>query len=176
MTPLTIRMTIPTPAHGHIEDIGREQQESDIHRKNVEQRRTVDQEQGSDDRGERMGEIKIQQVVDRGSMSVCSECRHDGKHHGEHDQVVAIDPERSLPEFAAYPIAVFPSLVDVKRGHQHGRQKYKALGRGNKSERLVDQVAEMSRQVSQRHPNQEKSAQGVQLRTALYLSQQEYFP
>jgi hypothetical protein len=101
---------------------------------------------------------------------------HHSKHHGEHNQVVAIDPERSLPEFGAHPVAVFRRLVDIKRGHQHGRQKHKALGRRNKSKRLIDQVAETRRQVGQRHPNQEKSAQGVQLRTALYLSQPEYFP
>ncbi len=123
-----------------------------------------------------MGQVEVDQVVDRRAMRMRGERRHDSEYHGQHDQVVAIDPERSLPEFVAHPIAVFLRLVDIQSGHQHGGQKNEALGRGNKPKGLIDQFAKPRRQVGQRHPDQEKSAQGVQLGTALYLAQPEYFP
>ncbi len=65
--------------------------------------------------------------------------------------------------------------MNVESGYQHGGQKYKALGGGDKSKGLIHYLAEPGRQVGQRHPDQEESAQSVQLGTALYLAQLEYF-
>ena len=85
----------------------------------------------------RVGQVKIEQVVDGRAMRVGGECCHDGEYHGEHDQVVAVDPKRPFPEFGAHSFAVFRSLVNVESGHQHGGQKHKALGGGDKSKGLI---------------------------------------
>ncbi len=118
-----------------------------------------------------MRKIEVEKVGKRRPVRVHSKGRCDGKGERQHQQVVGVDPQRPLPQLEMDSGLILHQFANVDAADQQGRQKDETLGGRHESDGLIHEVAEARRQMGQRHPDQEKTAQGVEFRTAFQLWQ-----
>src|SRR3984885_15736429 len=90
--------SLPAEAHCRGEQQRCEEKKGDVHGEDVEQRRAIEQKDGTDDGDEGMGEVEVEKIVEGSFVGVDSDCGGDGEGEGEHEQVIAVDFERALPE------------------------------------------------------------------------------
>ncbi len=109
-------------------------------------------------------------------MGVDRESGHHCEGKRQHQQVIAVDLERALPEPDAHIGWILDQLANVEAAHQQRRDKYEALSRGDKPDGLIHKVAESRGKMRQRHPDEEEAAQGVEFGTAFELVQHHPFP
>ena len=98
----------PTSLYRNRERKWRRQQEDDVDRQDIQQRRAVDQQQRADDGDCRMSDVEVQQMLQRGMMAVDRECRRKGEGQQQQRDVVRIDAKGALPELAAQAAPDFP--------------------------------------------------------------------
>ena len=162
---------VPAPADGGGEDKRAAGKKDHVHGQDVEQGRAVDQEHRAGNGDKRMGDVEVEQVINGCAMRGDGETGGHREREREHQQVIAVDLQRAAPELGAQAGFVLHRLVDVEAGDEQRREKDKAFRRGDEAKRLIHQVAEMGRQMGQRHPNEEKASQCIQLRLSWQLGE-----
>jgi hypothetical protein len=116
-----------------------------------------------------MGDVEVEQVVERDAMGGDGQAGCYSKSQRKHQQMIAVDFERATPEFHAQTCFVLHGLVDIEPGDEQRGEKDKAFGRRDEAEWLIDQIAEMGREMGERHPDEEEASQCVQLGLARQL-------
>ena len=103
-----------------------------------------------------------------------------GRHHSEskhqHQQVIAVDLERALPQPGADIGRILHQFANVETADQQRRDEYESLSRRHEADGLIHEVAEARGKMRQRHPHEEEPAQGVEFGTAFELVQHHPFP
>lgn len=159
----------PAPASARREDKQgwRGDHEDDVHGQDIEQRRAVNQQQGRDNRRERMREVIVQQIDKRGPMGVRGYRCRDGERKQQHKKVIAIDAKATLPDLVAHLLRVVCRTANGKHREEKSGEKDESLGRGDEADGLVEVVAQVRGKVVEGHPDQEEPAQRIQLGAAL---------
>ena len=111
----------PTALYRDRERERRSQQEDDVDRKDIQERRTINQQQRSDDGDRRMRNVEVQQMLQRGVMAVDREGRREGEGQQQQRHVVRIDAQSALPELAAQAARIFESPAAYRRGRPAAR-------------------------------------------------------
>lgn len=109
MTPLQMRIFFQpkrTP-----QNQGREGKKDDVHGQDVEQGWAIEQQDGAGNGDERVSEIEVEQIADRGFVSSDGKCRCHGEGQRQHDEVIAVDFERALPQANANSRGVLSELA-----------------------------------------------------------------
>jgi len=153
----------PTLFCGEDKQGRRGEHENDVDGKDIEQRWAVDQQQRGDDGRERMREVVVQQVGERGAMSVRGYRRRNGEGEQQHEEVVAVDAKAALPYLLAHLLWLFSGAADGEHGQEKAGEKDEAFGGGDKAEGLIEVFAQAGGKVVQGHPDEEEAAQSVEL-------------
>ena len=153
----------PTLSRSEDEQRRRGEHEDDVDGKDIEQRWAVDQQQRGDDGREGMREVVVQQVGERGAMSVRSYRRRNGKGEQQHEEVVTVDAQAALPDLLAHLLRLFSGSTDREHGQEKTGEKDEAFGGGDKAEGLIEVLAQVGGKVVQGHPDEEEAAQSVEL-------------
>lgn len=147
----------------------REEQKDDVHRKDVQQWRAIEQKERADDRRGGVRDVEVEQVGDGDAVRINRISRGYSKCEEEQNQVIAVDFERAAEELAVDSGLVALNLMGIDVADEQGRHEDEALGGADKADGAVEEVADAGGQVDERHPDEEEPAQGVQLRTAFEL-------
>src|SRR5580704_3461656 len=102
-------------------------------------------------------------------MRVYCELGRNRKGERQHQQVIAVDLQRAFPQLEMSARLVAKQFANIDAAHQQRRQKDKTLCRRHKAHGLIHKIAETRREMRERHPDQKKSPQGVEFRTAFKL-------
>src|SRR5262249_40205806 len=139
-------------------------EENDVHRKNVEERRPVDQKKRFGDCLFCAGdEIEIEQVVEAGA--VAARCDGNGNKKGESEQqsVIAVEAQRAHPDFPGHgAVAVALGETEIDASGEKRGEKDKAFGGGDESEGLIDVGARAGGQMREGDPDKHKTADSVE--------------
>ncbi len=120
-----------------------------------------------------MGKVEVEQIRERRTMGMSREGGSDGEGERQHDEVITVDAQGSLPQPGAQRRFFFCSLTDREPGDEKCGEEDEAFGGGDEAEGLIDQIAEVRGEVRQGHPDEEESAQGVELGLSLHATEPE---
>ena len=141
----------------------RENQENNVHRQNIQQRRTVNQQQRFD-HGlfSASDKIKIEQIVQAGPVAAHGDGHRHQEGECEQHSMVEIQANGAAPEFQRHrAVAVMICEAVINSASEQRRKKNKSFGGRNKTKGLVDVMAGGGRQVGQRDPHQHHAARCV---------------
>src|SRR5580704_6469351 len=102
-------------------------------------------------------------------MRVYCELGRNRKGERQHQQVIAVDLQRTFPQPEVSSRLVAKQFANIDAAHQQRREKDKTLCRRHKTYGLIHKIAEARREMRERHPDQKKPPQGVEFRTAFKL-------
>ncbi len=108
----------PTPAHAEGEHDRARRKENNVHRQNIEQGRAVEQQHGAQDRRRRVRDVEVEQVRNCRAVRRYGKPGGDGKRKDEHEQVNAVDLERSFPQLGSQSGLVGKCLAAIDARHQ----------------------------------------------------------